>query len=542
VPESLAYATIAGVSPVVGLYAAPAALVFYALLGSSRQLVVGPVSATAALSAATVAEFATQGTDAFVAFTAALAITTGIAALVAGLARLGFLANFISEPVLKGFIAGLALTIIAGQLPAIFGVEPSTGNFFARLWHLVADLGDTSTATLLVGALSLALVLTLKRFAPVVPASLAAVVAGVLAVRLLHLEDHGVAIVGHIASGLPRVHVPDVSAGDLADLIGPALGILLVGFAEGLGAAKAYAAREHEEIDANRELLGIGAANIAAGMTSGMVVGGSLSKTAVNVDSGARSQLSVLVCAALTALTLLLLTGLFEDIPEATLAAVVIAAVLDLIDVAGLVALYRVYTRALGRLYGVAARPDFIAAIAAMVGVLVFEALPGLFIGIAISLGLLVYRVSRPHVAVLGRVPGARGHWADLDRHPEDVAPAGVVVLRVEGGLFFANAEHIRAMIRAQIRSDTQGVVLDAQTMPFVDVTGARMLGELARELERRGIALVVVRDIGQVKDVLRRTDGGQPLVQVHSKIAEAVDAVLRGEVGQLQRGPSRGA
>jgi len=541
VPEALAYATIAGVSPVVGLYAAPAALIFYALLGSSRQLVVGPVSATAALSAATVGEFATHDSDKFIAFTAALAITTGIAALVAGLARLGFLANFISEPVLTGFIVGLSLTIIVGQLPALFGVEKGSGNFFAKLWDLLTHLGDTSVTTLVVGVLSLALLMALKRFAPVVPAALATLAAGVLAVRLLHLEDHGVEIVGHIDRGLPKVHAPDVSAGDLADLIGPSLGVLLVGFAEGLGAAKTYAARGNDAIDANRELIGLGAANVAAGMTSGMVVGGSLSKTAVNAGAGARSQLSGLVCAVLTVLTLLLLTGLFEDIPDATLAAVVITAVVALVDVGALVALYRVYTRALGRLYGIAARPDFIAAIAAMLGVLVFGTLPGLFLGVAISLALLVYRVSWPHVAVLGRVPGARGHWVDLDRHPEDVAPAGVVVLRVEGGLFFANSEYVHTMVLASLKRDTQGVVLDAQTMPFVDVTAARMLGELARELDARGIALVVVRDIGQVKDVLRRTDGGQPLVQVHATIQEAVDSVLRGEVGSGQRATSRG-
>ena len=295
VPEALAYATIAGVSPVVGLYAAPAALIFYAALASSRHLIVGPMSATAALSAATVAEFATPGTDHFVALTATLALATGAVALAAGIARLGFLANFISEPVLKGFIVGLALTIIVGQLPALFGVEKGTGNFFAQAWDLVTSLGDTSGTTLAVGALSLALVLGLKRVAPVVPASLVAVIAGVIAVKALDLDQHGVEIVGHIDSGLPPVGVPDVSTGDVADLIGPALGVMLVGFAEGLGAAKTYAAREHYEIDTNRELMGLGAANVASGLASGMVVNGSLSKTAVNGGAGARTQASGLV-------------------------------------------------------------------------------------------------------------------------------------------------------------------------------------------------------------------------------------------------------
>ena len=207
-----------------------------------------------------------------------------------------------------------------------------------------------------------------------------------------------------------------MSTGDFADLIGPCLGVMLVGFAEGLGAAKTYATREHYEIDANRELLGLGAANVASGLASGMVVNGSLSKTAVNGAAGARSQISGLVCAGLTVLTLLFLTSLFEDLPEATLAAVVIAAVVELVDIGALATLYRVYTRALGRAYGgIAARPDFIAALAAMAGVLIFDTLPGLFLGIAISLLLLVYRASRPHIAVLGRVPGAADQWVDVE-------------------------------------------------------------------------------------------------------------------------------
>jgi MFS superfamily sulfate permease-like transporter len=389
VPEALAYASIAGVSPVVGLYAAPAALILYAAFGSSRHLVVGPMSATAALSAAAVATLATPGTNAFVQLTATLALATGVAALIAGLLRLGFLASFISEPVLKGFIIGLALTIIAGQLPALFGVPKGSGDFFEKMWDLLGDLDETSGATLAIGLVSLVLVLGLKRFAPVVPASLVAVAFGVAVVKIL--DPGGVAIVGHIDSGLPSLGLPDVAAHRYLDLAASALGIMLIGFAEGLGAAKTYAARDHYEINVNRELIGLGAANLGAGLSSGMVVSGSLSKTAVNGSAGARSQLSGLVVTALTIVTLLFLTGLFEDLPEATLAAIVIAAVIELIDVPALVRLYRFHTRGAGRVYSVAARPDFVAALAALLGVLVFDTLPGLFIGIAVSLLLLLY-------------------------------------------------------------------------------------------------------------------------------------------------------
>jgi sulfate permease, SulP family len=244
------------------------------------------MSATAALSAAAVADVATPNSAGFLAHTTALAITTGFLALVAGLLRLGFLASFISEPVLKGFIIGLALTIVVGQLPELFGVEKGSGNFFEKLWDLLTRLGQTSGTTLAVGLASLALVLGLRRLAPVVPGSLVAVLAGILSVALLGLDRHGVEIVGQIDSGLPAFGLPGVKAADYLALAPAAAGIMLVGFAEGLGAAKTYAAAHHYEVDANRELLGLGAANLGSGLSSGMVVNGSLSKTAVNGPPG----------------------------------------------------------------------------------------------------------------------------------------------------------------------------------------------------------------------------------------------------------------
>jgi high affinity sulfate transporter 1 len=524
VPEALAYASIAGVSPVVGLYAAPGALLLYAAFGSSRHLVVGPMSATAALSAATVGDIVAQGQQGFAAVTAALAVSTGIAAALAGLLRLGFLAGFISEPVLKGFIVGLALTIIVGQLPALFGVEKGSGDFFEKLADLIRDLGDTSATTLAVGAVSLAVVLGLRHSAPGVPGSLVAVAVGVLAVKLFSLDDHGVEIVGTIEPGLPPLGLPDVDASRYGDLAAGAVGVALVGFAEGLGAAKTYAARHHYEVDANRELVGLGTANLAAGLSSGMVVNGSLSKTAVNGSAGAKSQVSGLVVAVMTIVTLLLLTGLFESLPEATLAAVVIAAVIELVDVASLRRLFRVWTARLGTIYGAAARADFIAALAAMLGVLVFDTLPGLFIGIGVSLLLLVYRASRPNIAELGRVPNLpEAQWTDLARHADNETVDGVAVLRLEGGLFFADADHVRASVRSRgQREGVHAVVLDLETVPFVDVTGAEMLVQLREELDAAGVRLFVARDVGQVRDVLRSAGGEQ---RVYRTVTEAVDA-----------------
>src|SRR6201996_7842042 len=427
VPESLAYASIAGVSPVVGLYAAPGALLLYAVFGSSRHLVVGPMSATAALSAATVAEYATAGSGQFVAMTAALAISAGMAALIAGLLRLGFLASFISEPVQKGFIVGLALTIIIGQLPDLFGVDKGSGDFFQKAWHLIVNLGHTHVLTLVVGLASLAVVVGLRRVAPAVPGSLVAVALGIAAVEIFKLEHHGVEIVGHVDSGLPTLGVPDVSFQQYLKLVAGGVGVMLVGFAEGLGAARTYAARHHYDIDANDELIGLGAANLASGLSNGMVVNGSLSKTAVNGSAGANSQVSGLCVAVITVLTRLLRTGRFEKLPEPTLAAIVVAAVIELVDVPALVRLYRVYSGRIGHAYGVAARPDFIAAVAALLGVTVFDTLPGLVIGIAASLILLLYWASRPRVAELVKSPGA-DHYADIARLDDPARIPGLVI------------------------------------------------------------------------------------------------------------------
>jgi high affinity sulfate transporter 1 len=530
VPSGLAYATIAGVPPVVGLYAVPAALVLYAALGSSRQLITGPSAAAAALSAAVVGNAVAGRGGEFVATTAALAICVGIAAMAAGLLRLGFIANFISEPVIKGFIVGLSLTIIAGQVPRLFGVEAETGDFFQRLWGFISNLDETNGLTLLVGAGSLAILLGLPRLAPAIPATLAVVVLAIGAVKLFDLGLHGVAIVGSIDAGLPSVAVPDVSASRFGGLAAASLGVMLVGYAEALGTAKVYAQREGRQIDPNLELIGLGAANIGAGICGGFAVNGSLSKTAVNSTAGGRTQLVGLIAAGLTALTLVFLTGYFESLPIATLAAVVIAALIEVVDFSALRDFYGVYSSQLGRAYGFAARVDFIAALAAMLGVMILGTLAGLFAGVLISLLLLLYRASRPPVTELGRVPGASGHFSDLDRHPENVRFEGITVLRIEGGMFFANAAPVSAAIRrAALRDDVHTVVIDAETMPFIDVTGARYLDQLARELEASGVRVLIARNIGQVRDVIHAAPGDSILDTAYPTIAEAVSEATAG-------------
>jgi MFS superfamily sulfate permease-like transporter len=483
------------------------------------------MAATAALSAAAVADLAASPNE-VPAFTVALALAIGVLALAAGLLRMGFLANFISEPVLKGFIVGLALTIIVGQVPKVLGIEKAEGNFFEQLWGVVRRLGDTEALPLAIGLSSLVVVLALRAWAPVVPGSLVAVLGSVIAVSAFHLDDHGLDIVGHIDRGLPSLGLPHgLGLDDYLATAASAVGVMLVGFVEGLGAAKTYAAANHYEVDPNRELIGLGGANIGAALSSGMVVNGSLSKTAVNGSAGAKSQLSGIVVAVMTVVTLLFLTGLFEDLPEATLAAVVIAALVELVDVRTLLGFHRLWTQRLGSIYGRAARPDFLAAMAALCGVLLFDTLPGLFIGIGVSLVLLLYRASRPHVAELGRRPGD-GEFADLDRHPDNVSVDGVVILRPEAGLFFANAEAVRGVVLDAVgsRPGTVAVVLDAESMPYIDVTSLRMLDDLAERLAELGVALAIARDIGQVRDLLRleHPDGGGSIA-LYPTVSDAV-------------------
>jgi len=308
---------------------------------------------------------------------------------------------------------------------------------------------------------------------------------------------------------------------------GSALGIVLVGFAEGLGAAKTYAARDHYDIDADRELVGLGAANIAAGLSAGMVVNGGLSKTAVNGTAGAPTQLSGLVVAALTVVTLLFLTGTFAYLPEATLAAIVVAAVAQLIDVHTMAQLYRSVTGPRRDVYGPVAKADFITSVAALIGVLIFDTLPGLFIGIAISVILIVYRGSRPHIVELGANPFTPPRLVDLARNPDAEPVPGGAIVRVESGLFFANADTVRHAVRsARERPGVRGVVLDTESVPSVDITAAGMLFGLSDELADEGVAFVIAREGGRVRDVYSAAEPDRTPLRVHPTVHAALAAI----------------
>ena len=502
VPQSMAYATLAGVPPVYGLYAAIVGLVLYAVFGTSRELNVGPSSGPAIMTAAAVAPLAAGDGETYVALCAALALITGVVLAVGGLARLGFVAEFLATPVLVGYFIGLALTILLTQLPSVFGVPaPAGGDFFEKLWNLLGEAGEISWWTAAAGFASLALVLALQRFLPRIPGSLVVVVVGVLASRALDLAEKGVAVVGPLPRALPAIGLPNVSPADFRTLAWTAVGIALLAYAESIAAARNFARQAGYEVDANRELVALGAANIAAGFTQGFPIDASVSRTTVAQRYRQRSQLAGLVNAVLVIVAIFALGEFFADLPKATLAAIVIAAVLPL--------LRRRELRRLWRLDVV----DFALAAVCVVGVLTSGVLGGIVIAVIASLAAFVYRSFRTNTAVLGRLRGGEDGdedlgFRDISRHPEGETYPGLLIFRFDQEIFFANAVLFRDDLRRLVAAadpPLREVIVDASAVTYIDTTGLDMLGELQRELAEQEVEIVLARVKGAVHDVLRR-------------------------------------
>ena len=501
VPQAMAYATLAGVPPVYGLYAALGGLIVYALFGTSRQLNVGPSSSIAVLSAATIAPLAAADGQRFLELSAALALLTGAILVVAGLARLGFIAEFLAKPVLAGYFVGVALVIAVSQLPKLLGVDDESAGFPRRVWNLTHQVDVVHGQTVAVGLGTLTFLLALRAIAPRAPGSLIAVVLGVLVSRLLDLEDRGVAVVGEISSSLPDVGLPGVGWSEVNRLLAGALGVAILAYAESIAAARTFAAKHAYEVDPNRELVAMGISNIGSGLLKGFPIDASVSRTAVADSAGQRSQLAGLLNAALVLATILLLTRFFADLPQATLAAIVIAAVLPLMRTGEL--------RRLRRLDEI----DFGLAVVCLVGVLLFGVLGGLGVAVIASLGALVYRSFRPHTAVLGRLrAGGESDedfgFRDVTRHPEGETYPGLVIFRFDQEIFFANARLFRDYVR-ELRADAdppvQAILLDAAAVTHVDTTGLDVLREVHDELADQGIVLMLARMKGPVHDILER-------------------------------------
>ena len=509
-PQAVAYAQIAGLGPEAGLMAAPVAMLAYGLIGTSRQLVVSATTATSAVSAATVGPLAGGDVARFAALSAALALVVAIVLVLGGLLRFGAVADLVSKPVMTGFLFGLGMVVALAQVPNLLGVDPGEGNFFPALWDVLGELGDVHGATLAVGAGSLVVLILGKRLLPGFPASLLVLVLAIAVSALANLPAHGVDVVGEIPDALPDPAIPDVALDDLVQLIVPALGVLVL-TAEAVGVARALATHHGYEVDPNRDLVGMGAANALAGLSSGFVQSGGASQTAAADGAGGRSQLASLVAAGLILLTGAFLAPLFTDLPQATLAAIVIVAIAGFFDVAEL------------RRFVLVRRSAIVFAVLALAGVLTLGVLQGLVITAGLTLVYLVARLSRPDVGALARDP-ATGAWGRIDRHADWSAPPGVLVVRSDGPLLYPNANAVkdRVLALAAGAPDARVVVLDLVESTDLDIQSADAIGELADQLRKRGVELRLTLVRAPAQGILERSG-----VAAKARIVPTLDAAV---------------
>jgi high affinity sulfate transporter 1 len=497
VPVGMGYAQAAGLPPITGLYATIVPLVVYAVFGPSRVMVLGPDSSLAAVIAAVILPLGGDDPDTAVALAGALAALTGLVILVAGIARLGFVTELLSRPVQLGYLYGIAVTILVGQLPRLCGFSIEGRGLLTEARDFVQGVADgrVNRAALAVGLTGIVVILVLKRFWTAVPGVMVAVVVGIAAVALFDLDTEGVKVIGVLPEGLPTLALPTVDLADLAALFSGALGIALVAVADTTVLSQSLAAQRNETVDPNQELRALGLANLAAGLFQGFAISSSASRTPVAVAAGARSQLTPLVGALTIALLLVFAPGALRDLPLPMLAAIVITAAIGLIDVAAVRRLYRVR------------RSEFVLWLAAFGGVALLGVLAGIFVAILLSLADFVRRAWRPHDAVLGREDELKGYH-DIDRHPSARLIPGLLLYRFDAPLFFANAGYFRRRVRrlvAEAAQPVRWVVVAAEPVTDVDTTAADTLRQLLEELRQAQVTLAFAELKGPVKDRLRR-------------------------------------
>jgi sulfate permease, SulP family len=496
VPQGMAYGELAGIAPVVGLYTALAALIGYALFGSSRQLMIGPEASSAILVATAIAPIAAGGDPARYAMLATLlAMLVGGLALIAGLARMGFLADFVSKPILIGYISGASFIIISSQLGKLFGIKINGDNVFLKIWNLIKNIGQTSWLTLGIGLFLIAFLVVLRRFAPRVPGAIIVVVVMTLISALLHLDTFGVKVVGQVSAGLPRLAIPDIRFADILALLPPAFFLTLIVFTDAVLTARSFAEKHGEKVDGNRELIGLGAANITSSLLGGFPVAASQSRTGVNDEAGGKTQLVGIVTAALLVVFLLWFTSLLASLPQVALAAIIISAAINLIKFKALQEVYHVR------------RVEFALALVTFFGVLSVGVLAGILVAVSLSLLVVISRISRPHDAVLGSVEGIDGYH-DIDAYANSETVPGLIAYRFDAPLFFANADYFLTQARELIAAAELPIawfLIDAEAIIDIDVTAVEALKKLYGELDRKGIALVIARASQPLQKMLRR-------------------------------------
>jgi sulfate permease, SulP family len=484
VPIGMAYGQLSGLPPITGLYASLLPLIAYALFGSSRQLIIGPDASSTALMAAAIAPLAAGNVARALDLAALLAILVGAFALLGALLHLGFIASFLSRPILVGYMNGLVLIVIAAQLGKTLGISIQSDAFVGQALEALSEVGTINWPTAAIGVGVFSLILLLRRVAPRLPAALLAVVLATFVVAVFHLETYGVATLGAVPGGLPHLHLPRASAGDIGRLTVDALGIALLTFSDTILNSRSFARRNGYDVDANGELRGLAVANLAAGISQGYPVSASGARTAVNEAAGGKTQLVALVAALTLAGILLWLTPVLADFPVAALGGALIAAVLPLIDVASLRQMYRIR------------KADLVVAAVTFVGVLAIGLLEGIALAVGLSLLLVLLRAVRPHDAVLGQVEGVDG-FHDVDDYTDAETIPGLIVYRFDAPLFFANAERFQSRILELVRTTStpvEWVLLDAEAITDLDSTAAETLERLHAELAQRGVVLAIAR------------------------------------------------
>jgi high affinity sulfate transporter 1 len=494
VPVSLAYATLAGLPPHVGVYGYLLGGLGYALLGSSRHLAIGPTSAISLLVGASVATMAGGDPVLYAQIATLTGFMVALLCLLAWVLNLSTLTNFISETILLGFKAGAALSIASTQLPGLLGVPGGGAHFFARIYNISLQLGDANMAVMAIGFSALLLLALGERFLPGRPVAFFVVVLSIMVAWAFDLHHFGVVTVGQLPEGLPSLRLPTLHPREIDGVIPLAAACVLLAYIESISAARAFAAKYGYPLDVRQELLSLGGANLAVALGQGYPVAGGLSQSAVNEKAGAKTPLALLFASATLALSLLFLTGLLRNLPKAVLAAIVLMAVTGLINVRELRRVWRV------------SRLEFQVAMIALVGVLLLGILKGVLLAAVASILLLLRRVASPHVAFLGRIPGTR-RYSDLERHPNNEKIPGVVAFRTEAALLYFNADNILHDVLTRVRQeepDVRLVVCDLSTSPYVDLAGATMLLKLGEELQQRGISLRFAEAHAFVRDLLR--------------------------------------
>ena len=522
IPVSLAYAGLAGLPPQVGVYGYLLGGLGYALLGSSRQLAIGPTSAISLMIAGTVGAMADGDAQRYAQIASLVAFTVAALCLFAWLLRLSALVKLISDSILVGFKAGAGLTIAMTQLPSLFGVKGGGHNFFDRAWLLAGQFGQIHYLILIVGVVAIGLIVFGERLLPGKPVALGVVALSIIAATILGLPALGVPITGEIPAGLPSLSGPALRLRDVEGIIPLAGGCLLLAYIEGVSAARTFAVKHGYALDPRQELLGIGAANLAAAIGHGYPVAGGLSQSAVNDKAGARTSLALVFASITLALCLLFLTGLLENLPKAVLAAVVLTAVYGLLDFPALLRMWRV------------SRLDFYAAAIALGAVLLLGILQGILLAALASILLLLARTSRPHVAFLGRIPGTNS-YSDVDRHPENEPLPGVIVFRPEASLIYVNAESVMEAVLDRLHAssppDIRLMICDLSAAPYLDLAGSRMLQQLHDKLVSRNIALRIVGAHGSVRDLLRAEGMEDKVGKLDRSVT--LDRLLRGNFAQ---------